>query len=83
MLVFKVALLDVPTQNTQLDLSDSEETSNPDQELELVEVPLRSVRAVTDHIPAIETARNKITSEMETMVLSGLATLVSISFTYA
>ena len=44
------------------------------------EVPLRAIRAVTAHIPAIDDAREKITREMETMVLNGLATLVSLIF---
>ena len=42
------------------------------------EIGLRSIRAVTSYIPSIETARSKITSEMETMVLTGLATLVRL-----
>lgn len=39
-------------------------------------IPLRSVNAVTAYIPAIEAARKQVTTEMESMVVSGLATLV-------
>ena len=41
------------------------------------EIPLRSVKAISAHIPIIEESRDKITAEMETMVLTGLATTVS------
>ncbi|THH21356.1 hypothetical protein EW146_g175 [Bondarzewia mesenterica] len=36
-------------------------------------ISLREVRAVAVHIPFIDTARAKVTGEMETMVLTGLA----------
>jgi hypothetical protein len=39
-------------------------------------IPLRSVHAVAAHVPFIEDARTKVTSEMENMVLTGLTTLV-------
>ncbi|KAN0116391.1 Golgi transport complex subunit 5 domain containing protein [Russula decolorans] len=35
-------------------------------------IPLRSVNAVAVHIPLIESARSKVTTEMESMVLEGL-----------
>ncbi|EIN11737.1 hypothetical protein PUNSTDRAFT_119002 [Punctularia strigosozonata HHB-11173 SS5] len=38
------------------------------------EIPLRSVNAIAAYIPFIEQAKVKITTEMETMVLTGLAT---------
>ncbi|KAJ6558556.1 Golgi transport complex subunit 5-domain-containing protein [Mycena vulgaris] len=38
-------------------------------------VPLRSVNAVAAHVPFIEDARTKVTSEMENMVMTGLTTL--------
>lgn len=74
----EVALLDAQEHNEQTALEDGEQNPSPNPELEMVEVPLRSIRAVTDHVPAIENARNKITSEMESMVLGGLASLVSL-----
>ena len=40
-------------------------------------IPLRSVNAVATHIPFIESARSKITAEMESMVLEGLAQVAS------
>ncbi|KAH9991771.1 Golgi transport complex subunit 5-domain-containing protein [Russula vinacea] len=36
-------------------------------------IPLRSINAVAVHIPSIESARSKVTTEMESMVLEGLA----------
>ncbi len=45
-------------------------------------ISLRSVGAIAGHIPAIETARIKVTTEMETMVLTGLSTLVNIFYVY-
>lgn len=39
-------------------------------------IPLRSIRVVASHEAFIDDARGIITSEMENMVLSGLATLV-------
>ncbi|KAJ6603113.1 Golgi transport complex subunit 5-domain-containing protein [Mycena sp. CBHHK59/15] len=38
-------------------------------------IPLRSIHAVASHVPFIEDARTKVTSEMENMVLTGLTTL--------
>lgn len=40
-------------------------------------IPLRSINAVAEHVPFIEEARTNVTSEMQTMVLAGLSTLVS------
>ena len=40
-------------------------------------IPLRSINAVAAHIPFIESARSKITTEMESMVLEGLAQVAS------
>jgi hypothetical protein len=39
-------------------------------------VPLSSVKAVAAHIPVIEEAQFKVTHEMESMVITGLSTLV-------
>ena len=38
--------------------------------------PLRSINVVDAFVPFIEESRRKVTSEMENMVLTGLATLV-------
>ncbi|KAH9847195.1 Golgi transport complex subunit 5-domain-containing protein [Lenzites betulinus] len=38
-------------------------------------VPLSSIRAVAVHLPFIDAARAKVTTDMETMVFTGLATL--------
>lgn len=40
-------------------------------------IPLRSINAVATHVPFIEAAGSKITSEMESMVLEGLAQIAS------
>ena len=69
--MFLVALLEEPS--TSDDTTDG--TDKPDDAAD-TEIGLRSILAVTSYIPSIETARSKITSEMETMVLTGLATLV-------
>ncbi|THH05820.1 hypothetical protein EW145_g4520 [Phellinidium pouzarii] len=55
--------------------SDGHVDETTDVDLENNEISLRSIRAVTGHIPAIEAARSKITTEMETMVMTGLASL--------
>jgi len=39
-------------------------------------IPLRSVKAVATHIPVIEEARFRVAHEMETMIITGLSTLV-------
>lgn len=44
-------------------------------------IPLRSVNAVAAHVTFIEDAREKVTGEMHAMVLTGLTTLVSSTFT--
>jgi conserved oligomeric Golgi complex subunit 5 len=40
-------------------------------------ISLRSIDAVAAHIPFIESARSKVTTEMESMVLEGLAQVAS------
>jgi hypothetical protein len=42
-------------------------------------VPLRSVKAAAAHIPFIEEAQFKVTHEMESMIMTGLSTLVCFS----
>jgi hypothetical protein len=43
-----------------------------------ISIPLRSINVVATHVPFIEDARAKVTAEMESMVLTGLSTLVGI-----
>jgi hypothetical protein len=67
-----VTLLETPTDSA----SDVTAAPSESEESALVPIPLRSIRAVARHIPAIDAAHAKITEEMESMVLTGLATLV-------
>jgi hypothetical protein len=57
--------------------ADLEGTTNPEEFG--AGIPLRSINAVAAHVPFIEDARTKVTTEMENMVLTGLTTLVSPS----
>ena len=41
-------------------------------------IPLSSIKAVAVHLPFVDAARAKVTTDMEAMVFTGLATLVSI-----
>ncbi|KAL5507113.1 hypothetical protein ACEPAH_6569 [Sanghuangporus vaninii] len=73
------ALLDTSTTSTHysqsLDQDVPDETitdSIAEEEFDSVEIPLRSIHAVASHSPAIESARARIQSEMEIMVLTGL-----------
>jgi conserved oligomeric Golgi complex subunit 5 len=65
-----VALLDVDQHETGQD----EETQSPSGVF--VTIPLRSIDAVTAHVAFIEEAQAKVTAEMESMILTGLHTLV-------
>lgn len=67
------SLLDAPAPSSsrEVDTSINGEDQYPE------EIPLRAINAVTMHIPFIESAREKISLEMESMVLLGLASLVS------
>jgi hypothetical protein len=42
-------------------------------------IPLRSVNAAMSYLPAIDAAHKQVTAEMESMAMSGLANVVSIS----
>ncbi|KAF8584833.1 hypothetical protein K439DRAFT_1646830 [Ramaria rubella] len=42
---------------------------------EALAIPLRSINTVTAYLPAIDAARKQVTTEMENMVVSGLATM--------
>ncbi|KZO99399.1 hypothetical protein CALVIDRAFT_553311 [Calocera viscosa TUFC12733] len=56
--------------------SPSETPPEPDSEpSSSTRVPLNQVRAVARYVPAVETARLKVTTEMETMVSNGLRDL--------
>ena len=46
----------------------------------LANIPLSSVKAVANYLPYIETARQRVTSDMEQMVINGLRTLVITLF---
>ncbi|KAL4267054.1 Conserved oligomeric Golgi complex subunit 5 [Pleurotus pulmonarius] len=46
-------------------------TASPDES----SISLRSIKAVAAHIPFIEESRDKVTDEMQTMVINGLTTL--------
>ncbi|KAF8512431.1 Golgi transport complex subunit 5-domain-containing protein, partial [Gautieria morchelliformis] len=60
-----------PRSNSPAHSSHESESSTADEQA----VPLRSVNAVTAYFPAIDAARAYVTTEMENMVVSGLATL--------
>jgi hypothetical protein len=42
-------------------------------------IPLRAINVVAAHVHYIENARAKVTTEMESMVITGLDTLVRLS----
>ncbi|KAK7035254.1 hypothetical protein VNI00_012021 [Paramarasmius palmivorus] len=66
-----VALLD-----DAADPSNATESVNPESvDSSSVPFPLRSINVVDAFVPFIEESRRKVTSEMENMVLTGLATL--------
>jgi len=80
-----VALLDAPTDipaSGYLDEKQSvTESPEPEEYLDAsIGIPLRSINVVAAHVPFIEEARTKVTTEMESMVLTGLTTLVRLSF---
>ena len=50
----------------------------PSRDLSACRISLQSVNVVNSHIAGIEIARLTVTSQMETLVLSGLETLVSV-----
>ena len=70
------ALVEAPTERASDDVSNS----NSEAELEDVvpNISLRSINAVITHLPAVEAARGKVTTEMENMVIQGLKDLVSL-----
>ncbi|KAJ6497874.1 Golgi transport complex subunit 5-domain-containing protein [Mycena sanguinolenta] len=73
-----VALLDGPAPPAS-SLEDNNGHADLDGAANLEEsgagIPLRSINAVAAHVPFIEDARTKVTTEMENMVLMGLTTL--------
>ena len=72
---YLASLLDTSTQSS---LSASHEDPESDKDAG-ESISLRSINVVSAQIPAIENAREKVTSEMEIMVITGLANLVSFS----
>jgi len=50
----------------------------PSHDLSASRISLRSINVVNSHIAGVENARLTVTGQMETLVLSGLETLVSI-----
>ncbi|KAI0940406.1 hypothetical protein AcW1_003608 [Taiwanofungus camphoratus] len=62
------ALLDNSVPEKSAD-ADGTESSDEDR------VPLSAIKAVAAHLPRIDAARTRITADMETMVITGLATL--------
>lgn len=63
-----VSLLEPPSHSSDSSVSDSATNANT--------VPLASVKAVATYLPYVESARQRVTSDMEQMVISGLRTLV-------
>ena len=41
-------------------------------------IPLSSIKAVADHLPFVDAAHARVTSDMEAMVITGLGTLVGL-----
>jgi hypothetical protein len=71
-----VALLDSPINlSIPPDEKSHPEKSSPEEDTSL-SVSLRSINAVAAYVPFIEEARTTVTNEMESMVMTGLATLV-------
>ena len=69
-----VALLDDPN-TEEVDPEDAAGTVSEDRDTNYI--PLRFINAVAEHVPLVEEARTNVTAEMQTMVLTGLSTLVS------
>lgn len=71
-----MALLDSPI---NLSIPSDERScleTSPSEEDTSLAVSLRSINAVAAHVSFIEEARTTVTNEMESMVMTGLATLV-------
>lgn len=68
------SLLNAPT-NTD-GSSAAEELDNGVQSSE-ERIPLSSIKAVAAHLPFVDAAHVRITTDMEAMVITGLGTLVS------
>lgn len=79
-----VALLDEPEGSEQppaqaTEFEDEDESPGANNarrhSFESARIPLRAINLVNRHIPAVEAARVRVSSEMESMVLQGLSTL--------
>lgn len=68
------ALVEAPVEQTNDELSNSNNEPEPDDAIP--NISLRSIHAVITHLPAVEAARAKVTTEMESMVVQGLKDLV-------
>jgi hypothetical protein len=53
-----------------------EKCTQPEVSFDTARIPLHSIAAVASHVGFIEEARTKVNAEMESMVLTGLMTLV-------
>lgn len=80
---YSVALLeDIPDENmpTQQKESDDSGSKSDDDDDTVKDISLRSINAVSAYEPFVQDARARVSAEMESMVLTGLKTLVSLAF---
>ncbi|RDX50077.1 hypothetical protein OH76DRAFT_1437882 [Lentinus brumalis] len=63
------ALLETPAEQASGDSSTNLDQSNGEH------IPLSSIKAVAVHLPFVDAARTRVTTDMEAMVITGLATL--------
>ena len=75
-MIMAASLLDDSTSRPDSPTNSSHESERSMGENQTI--PLRSVNTVTAYLPSIDAARAQVTTEMENMVVSGLATMVSI-----
>ncbi|RPD63802.1 hypothetical protein L227DRAFT_542790 [Lentinus tigrinus ALCF2SS1-6] len=61
------ALLEVPSDQSSVDANAVQSSGE--------HVPLSSIKAVAVHLPFVDAARTRVTTDMEAMVITGLATL--------
>lgn len=70
LLRFLGSLLDPNTEDSVSEADNAGSSTAPS-------VPLTSINAVAAHLSYIDSARARVTADMESMVINGLATLVS------
>lgn len=68
------ALVEAPVERIDDELASSNNESEPEDAIP--NISLRSIHTVITHLPAVEAARAKVTTEMESMVVQGLKDLV-------